>query len=363
LGLFVYRQFDWRRIYPLLVDTLSLTGAVMLIIGTATAMAWALTQSGFSQWLVAAMAAVPGGKGGFLAITAVAVVILGSLLEGIPAIVLFGPLLFPVAKAMGVHEVHYALVIILAMGIGLFSPPFGVGFYGACAIGRVSPDDALWRMWPYLAALVVALAIVVAVAWVSVGVLLAGRGLAGLGPPRLLRHIPPAGPNERFGPVIHTRGAFPGQANFPGRVRCRRTQPRGGTTGRRERIRPMAMPEFTLRQLLEAGVHFGHHTRRWNPSMAPFIFGVRNGVHILDLEQTVPLLQQALQAVRDVVSGGGRVLFVGTKRQASEKIAEAAKRCGQYYVNHRWLGGMLSNCKTHSNSIKRLRAHEAPMCR
>jgi tripartite ATP-independent transporter DctM subunit len=171
LGILVYRQFDWRRIYPILVDTVSLTGSVMLIIGTATAMAWALTQSGFSQWLVATMAAVPGGKGGFLAITAVAFVILGSVLEGIPAIVLFGPLLFPVAKAMGVHEVHYAMLIILAMGIGLFAPPFGVGFYGACAIGRVSPDDALWRMWPYLAALAVALAIVVAVPWLSIGFL------------------------------------------------------------------------------------------------------------------------------------------------------------------------------------------------
>jgi tripartite ATP-independent transporter DctM subunit len=171
LGLLVYREFDWRRIYPILVDALSLTGAVMLIIGTATAMAWALTQSGFSQWLVATMASVPGGKGGFLAITAVAFVILGSVLEGIPAIVLFGPLLFPVAKAMGVHEVHYAMLIILAMGIGLFAPPFGVGFYGACAIGRVSPDDALWRMWPYLAALAVALAIVVAVPWLSIGFL------------------------------------------------------------------------------------------------------------------------------------------------------------------------------------------------
>ena len=169
LGLLVYRQFDWRRIYPILVDTLSLTGAVMLIIGTATAMAWALTQSGFSQWLVRRMASVPGGGYGFLAITAVTFVILGSVLEGIPAIVLFGPLLFPVAKAMGVHEVHYAMVIILAMGIGLFAPPFGVGFYGACAIGRVSPDDALWRMWPYLAALAVALAIVVAFPWLSIG--------------------------------------------------------------------------------------------------------------------------------------------------------------------------------------------------
>ncbi|HEY7577201.1 MAG TPA: TRAP transporter large permease subunit [Acetobacteraceae bacterium] len=171
LGLLVYREFDWRRIYPILVETVSLTGAVMLIIGTATAMAWALTQSGFSQWLVATMASVPGGKGGFLAITAVAFVILGSVLEGIPAIVLFGPLLFPVAKAMGVHEVHYAMLIILAMGIGLFAPPFGVGFYGACAIGRVSPDDALWRMWPYLAGLAAALAIVVAVPWLSVGFL------------------------------------------------------------------------------------------------------------------------------------------------------------------------------------------------
>ncbi|MGE3966723.1 MAG: 30S ribosomal protein S2 [Dongiaceae bacterium] len=117
----------------------------------------------------------------------------------------------------------------------------------------------------------------------------------------------------------------------------------------------MAMPTFTMRQLLEAGVHFGHHTRRWNPKMAPYIFGVRNGVHILDLEQTVPMLYQALQAVRDVVAGGGRVLLVGTKRPASDKIAEAAKRCGQYYVNHRWLGGMLSNWKTISNSIKRLK--------
>jgi tripartite ATP-independent transporter DctM subunit len=171
LGLLVYREFDWRRIYPLLIETLSLTGAVMLIIGTATAMAWALTQSGFSQWLVQSMASVPGGAYGFLAITAVTFVILGSVLEGIPAIVLFGPLLFPVAKAMGVHEVHYALVIILAMGIGLFAPPFGVGFYGACAIGRVSPDDALWRIWPYLGALAVSLAIVVAFPWLSIGFL------------------------------------------------------------------------------------------------------------------------------------------------------------------------------------------------
>jgi len=117
----------------------------------------------------------------------------------------------------------------------------------------------------------------------------------------------------------------------------------------------MAMPTFTMRQLLEAGVHFGHQTRRWNPKMAPYLFGARNNVHIIDLQQTVPMLYHGLEAARDVVAGGGRVLFVGTKRQASEKIAESAKRCGQYYVNHRWLGGMLSNWKTISQSIKRLR--------
>ena len=117
----------------------------------------------------------------------------------------------------------------------------------------------------------------------------------------------------------------------------------------------MALPTFTMRQLLEAGVHFGHQTRRWNPNMAPYLFGARNDVHIIDLQQTVPLLYRALGVARDIVSSGGRVLFVATKRQASDAVAEAAKRCGQYYVNHRWLGGTLTNWKTISNSIKRLR--------
>ncbi len=117
----------------------------------------------------------------------------------------------------------------------------------------------------------------------------------------------------------------------------------------------MTMPVVNMRQLFEAGVHFGHNTRRWNPKMQPFLFGVRNNVHIIDLEQTVPMMQRGLQAMRDVAASSGRVLFVGTKRQAAEKIAEAAKRCGQYYVNHRWLGGMLTNWKTISQSIKRLR--------
>ncbi len=117
----------------------------------------------------------------------------------------------------------------------------------------------------------------------------------------------------------------------------------------------MAVPTFTMRQLMEAGVHFGHSTRRWNPKMAPYIFGERNNVHIIDLRQTVPMMYAALNAVRDVVAGGGRVLFVGTKRAASDIVADTAKRCGQYYVNHRWLGGMLTNWKTISRSIKTLR--------
>jgi small subunit ribosomal protein S2 len=118
----------------------------------------------------------------------------------------------------------------------------------------------------------------------------------------------------------------------------------------------MALPAFNMRQLLEAGVHFGHQSHRWNPKMAPFIFGARNNIHIIDLAQSVPLLHQALLQVSDVVAKGGRVLFVGTKRQASEAISEAAKRSAQYYINHRWLGGTLTNWKTISQSIRRLRA-------
>ena len=117
----------------------------------------------------------------------------------------------------------------------------------------------------------------------------------------------------------------------------------------------MALPDFSMRQLLEAGVHFGHQTHRWNPKMKPYIFGDRNNVHIIDLAQTVPMLSRALQIVSDTVANGGRVLFVGTKRQASEIIADAAKRSAQYYVNARWLGGMMTNWKTISNSIQRLR--------
>jgi tripartite ATP-independent transporter DctM subunit len=170
-GLFVYRQFDWRKLLPVLVETASLSGAILLIIGCATAMAWALTQSGFSNSLVALMTSVPGGKAGFLLVSLLAFVILGSVLEGIPAIVLFGPLLFPVARAIGVHEVHYAMVVIFAMGLGLFAPPFGVGFYAACAIGKVPPDQAIRRVWPHLGALFVALLVIAAIPWISIGFL------------------------------------------------------------------------------------------------------------------------------------------------------------------------------------------------
>ena len=120
----------------------------------------------------------------------------------------------------------------------------------------------------------------------------------------------------------------------------------------------MALPEFSLRHLLEAGVHFGHRTQRWNPKMESYLFGARNDIHIIDLTQTVPLFHQALLAMRDVVASGGRVLFVGTKRQASDPVANAATRCAQYFVNHRWLGGTLTNWQTITHSIKRLKSLE-----
>jgi tripartite ATP-independent transporter DctM subunit len=171
VGLVIYRRFDWRRVYPMLVETASLSGAILFIIGCATAMAWALTQSGFSRDLATLMQAMPGGKAGFMAVSVLAFVVLGSVLEGIPAIVLFGPLLFPIARAAGIHEVHYAMVVIFAMGLGLFAPPFGVGFYAACAIGRVDPDRAVGQVWPYLGALLVALIVIAALPWLSIGFL------------------------------------------------------------------------------------------------------------------------------------------------------------------------------------------------
>ena len=171
IGTVIYRRCPPRALAKLLVDTASLSGAILLIIGTATAMAWALTQSGFSSALANAMGSLPGGKASFMAISIVAFVILGSVLEGIPAIVLFGPLLFPIARIVGVHEVHYAMVVVLAMGIGLFAPPFGVGYYAACAIGRVDPDAGMRPIVGYLIALLIGLVVVAVVPWLSIGFL------------------------------------------------------------------------------------------------------------------------------------------------------------------------------------------------
>jgi tripartite ATP-independent transporter DctM subunit len=168
-GVLIYRCFDVRRLYPMLVDTACLSGAILFIIGAASAVGWALTQSGFSAGLAAAMEAMPGGAPGFMAVSIVVFIVLGSVLEGIPAIVLFGPLLFPIAQAVGINQVHYAIVVVLAMGIGLFCPPFGVGYYAACAIGRVETDAAMSKIWPYMGALLAGLILVAAIPWLSTG--------------------------------------------------------------------------------------------------------------------------------------------------------------------------------------------------
>ncbi|MFO1137433.1 MAG: TRAP transporter large permease subunit [Rhodoblastus sp.] len=171
VGILVYRQFPLNRLYPMLVTTAGLSGAILLIIGAATGMAWALTQSGFSATLAAALKSLPGGAPVFLIVSAFAFIILGSVLEGIPAIVLFGPLMFPIARQVGVHEVHYAMVVILSMGIGLFAPPFGVGYYAACAISQIHPDEGIKPIGGYILALIVGLAFVIAIPWISTGFL------------------------------------------------------------------------------------------------------------------------------------------------------------------------------------------------
>lgn len=170
-GLLIYRRFEWRRLGPMLIDTACLSGAILMIIGAATGMAWALTQSGFSAQLAQAMAGLPGGAVMFMAASIVAFIVLGSVLEGIPAIVLFGPLLFPIARQMGINDVHYSMVVILSMGVGLFAPPFGVGYYAACAISRISPVEGMKPIVGYMLALIVGLIVVAAVPWISIGFL------------------------------------------------------------------------------------------------------------------------------------------------------------------------------------------------
>jgi tripartite ATP-independent transporter DctM subunit len=171
VGLLIYRCFDWHRLGAILVETAALSGAILIIIGTATAMAWALTQSGFSQSLAIFMTELPGGAPMFLAVSIIAFIVLGSLLEGIPAIVLFGPLMFPIAHEIGVNEVQYAMVVVLSMGLGLFAPPFGVGYYGACAVSKVHPDEGIKPIGGYLIALFIGIVVVAAVPWISTGFL------------------------------------------------------------------------------------------------------------------------------------------------------------------------------------------------
>ncbi|WP_428983579.1 TRAP transporter large permease subunit [Paraburkholderia phymatum] len=170
-GLLIYRRFEWARLKPMLIDTAALSGAILLIIGAATGMAWALTQSGFSGQLAQAMAKLPGGAAMFMAASMLVFIVLGSVLEGIPAIVLFGPLMFPIARQMGIHDVHYAMVVILSMGVGLFAPPFGVGYYSACAVSRIHPDEGMKPIIGYIIALVIGLIVVAAVPWISTGFL------------------------------------------------------------------------------------------------------------------------------------------------------------------------------------------------
>ncbi len=171
-GLLIYRGgLTWGSIPRMLVQTASLSGAILFIVGAASAMAWALTQSGFSHDLAASMASVPGGKTGFLLISIAAFIVLGSVLEGIPAIVLFGPLLFPVARQFGINEVHYSMVVILAMGLGLFAPPFGLCYYASCIIGNVSPEAGLRKIWIYLGALLLGLLAITFIPWITTGFL------------------------------------------------------------------------------------------------------------------------------------------------------------------------------------------------
>lgn len=175
VGLLIYRNGAWNRLYERLVETASLTGAILLILGTATAVAWALAQSGFSTQVAEILGRAPAGRYGFLIASIFVFVGLGALLEGIPAIILFGPLLFPVATTFGINEVQYAMVAVLSMGLGLFSPPFGIGFYAACAIGQVSPDKVMQAIWPYLIGLFTVVILVAAVPWLSTGFLQPAR--------------------------------------------------------------------------------------------------------------------------------------------------------------------------------------------
>lgn len=171
VGALLYRQFEWARVGRALIQSASLSGAILIVVGAATAMAWAITQSGFSQALAGSIGDMPGGRFTFIALSILLFAVLGCVLEGLPAVVLFAPLMFPIARQFGVHEVHYSIVAILAMGLGLFTPPFGIGFYITCAIGGADPDRAIRHIWAYLAVLLAGVILVAAVPWLSVGFL------------------------------------------------------------------------------------------------------------------------------------------------------------------------------------------------
>jgi tripartite ATP-independent transporter DctM subunit len=167
VGIVLYGGISWRTFYGMLVETAALSGAILMILGTALAMAWALTQTGFAQQLAGMMTNLPGGWISFMAVTIVVFLVLGCVLEGLPAIVLMAPLMFPIAKTLGINDVHYSMVVVTAMNIGLMTPPIGIGFYVACRIGNVSPDEALGAIWPYLLALVAGLVLIAAIPGIS----------------------------------------------------------------------------------------------------------------------------------------------------------------------------------------------------
>jgi len=167
IGQVLYGGIGWRKVYAMLVETAALSGAILLILGTASAMAWAITQSGVVQSLSTFLTTLPGGIFGFMVITILVFLILGCLLEGLPAILILAPIMFPIAKKLGIHDIHYSMVVVTAMNIGLMMPPIGVGFYVACRIGNTSPDEVMGAIWPYIAALIVGLIAIAAVPWFS----------------------------------------------------------------------------------------------------------------------------------------------------------------------------------------------------
>jgi tripartite ATP-independent transporter DctM subunit len=171
IGAVLYGGISWRKLYDMLVETSALTGAILIVLGMALAMAWAITQAGVAQAVAAYMKELPGGWIAFMAVTIVVFLILGCILEGLPAIVLMAPLMFPIAKTLGINDIHYSMVVVVAMNIGLMTPPIGVGFYLACKIGGVSPDEALGAVWSYLAALIVGLIFIAAIPWLSLAFL------------------------------------------------------------------------------------------------------------------------------------------------------------------------------------------------